>query len=326
MPAARDVVDAFPFNDELDLLRLRVDYLAPHVDRFVVAESPRTFTGEPKPLHLTDNLHRFADVADRLTVVTYDAGADATAWDRERLSRSTIRDAVADSGADAVALLGDVDELPSVSQLGHLRDLDALAVVPLETFYRRANWRLECDTPLLKTVAVPVGDLPPDLHEVRLGVEASTLRGAPGAHLSFMGFGADELAAKLRAFSHTEFRFAADLAGHVLDVADRLALDHFGRADLRGRGVLSVLTRQEEGEVHAWLRPRRPEWFGPRPRAARAWREMNAAVIHVAMEQQDPDLLARLGPTTTVRHPAAQRALVRRARTVVGRVRRAGRR
>lgn len=320
------MVDAFPFNDELDLLRLRIDYLSPYVDQFVVAESPRTFTGAAKPLHLRENLDRFADVADRLTVVTYDAAADVTAWDRERLSRTVIRDEVAAMDGDTVALLGDVDEIPSASQLSHLRELESLAVVPLDTFYRRANWRLECDTPLLTVVAVPVRDLPHDLHQLRLGVEAATLAGGHGAHLSFMGFGAEQLAAKLRAFSHTEFAFAAAAAGRVLDLSDRLALDHFGRADLRGRGVLTVVPEQDQGEVQAWLRPRCPEWFGPRPHATRAWREMNAAVLHDAMQQQDSGLLTRLGPATTLRHPAAHQALRLRARQLAGKVRHAGRR
>ncbi|SFA83167.1 Glycosyltransferase family 17 [Nocardioides alpinus] len=326
MARARQVVDAFPINDELDLLRLRIDYLAPYVDRFVVAESPRTFTGAAKPLHVTDNLARFADIADRLTVVTYDAADDATAWEREELSRRVLRSELAAMPAETVALVGDVDEFPSRSQLERLPDVECVSVVPLHTFYRRANWRLEGDTPWLKVVASPVGLLPADLHALRNTPAGPHVGGAPGAHLSFMGFDAQQLATKLRAFSHTEFQFAVPAAQHVLSLSDDLALDHFGRADAVGRGVLTVLSEREEGEVHAWLRPRRPDWFGPRPRALLTWREMNAAVLHVAMESQDAALLTRLGTVTTLRHAAAHRALRLRARQLAGRVRHAGRR
>ena len=321
MPAQRQVVDAFPINDELDLLRLRLDYLSPFVDRFVVAESPRTFTGDTKPLHVTENLALFADFADRLTVVTYDARHSATPWEREEAARAALRVELSSLSEDTVALLGDVDEFPSASQAERLRSVDALVVVPMATFYRRANWMLEADTPLLKAMAVPVSELPPDLHVLRNSQVQKRLEGSLGAHLSYMGFTSDQLAEKLRAFSHTEFQFAVPASERVLSIADRLALDHFGRSDVVGRGVLTIISQREEGEIHAWLRPRRPEWFAPGPRALRSWREMNAAVLHVAMESQDAALLRRLDAMTTLRHAAAHRALLRRARQVAGRLR-----
>ncbi len=303
-----------------------MEYLSPFVDHFVVAESAHTFTGVPKPLHVTENLRTFAQFADRMSVVTYDAEKGATAWEREELSRSVLRSEVSSLDGDAVVLLGDVDEFPSTSQLAGLRSVESLVIVPLETFYRRANWRLESDTPWLRLKASPVRDLPSNLQALRVFMVAPHLPGTPGAHLSYMGFNADQLAAKLTAFSHTEFQFAVPAAERVLSVSDGLALDHFGRSDVTGRGVLSVISIREEGEVHAWLRPRRPEWFGASPRATRAWREMSAAVLHSAMSSQDAALLGRLGVVTTLRHRAARRALVRRARQVAGRVRHGRRR
>lgn len=315
------VVDAFPFNNELDLLRLRIDYLADHVDHFVVVESPRTFTGQAKPLHLTENIDSFADVADRLTIATYDAGDDATAWDREKLSRAAIRAELAAMPPNHIALLGDVDEFPSRSQLANLREIESLVIVPLETFYRRANWLIESNTPWVRMAAVPVGQVPADLHEVRAGVDAVSIDGEPGAHLSFMGFGPEELADKLMAFSHTEYQFAASAAAHVLEVSDHLALDHFGRCDLPGWGVLRVIRERDERELHRWLRPRCPEWFAPRPLATQMWREMNAAVIDYAMQTQDATLLGQLGARSTLKHPAAYHAIRIRARRFAGRIR-----
>ena len=50
------LVDATLVNDEVDLLLLRLEYLAPYVDHFYVAESPETYTGLAKPLYVSWNV------------------------------------------------------------------------------------------------------------------------------------------------------------------------------------------------------------------------------------------------------------------------------
>lgn len=314
-------MDSVPVNDELDLLELRLEHLWPYVDRFVIAESAQTFTGEPKPLHVTQNRDRFAQYADRMEIVIYSPGRDDSAWDRERLARATLLQRLQQLEEDSVVLLGDVDEFPSCSQAQALRLVEGPVVVPLETFYRRANWRLELDTPFLKTKAMPVRDLPDDLHALRLDEQYPEVTGVPGAHLSFMGFDAADLAAKLLAFSHTEYQFAASAAERVLGVSDDMALDHFGRSRARGGGVLTYVPQSDESELHIWLRNRRPEWFGARPRAAEVWRAMSAAALDEAMTSQDASRLAAIGVRGTLRSPAARRLFVLRVRTELGRIR-----
>ncbi|MBL0749130.1 hypothetical protein [Nocardioides baculatus] len=321
MPGRRVVVDSVPVNDELDLLELRLEHLSPYVDRFVIAESAQTFTGEPKPLHVTQNLDRFAQYADRMEIVIYAPGRDDSAWDRERLARTTLLQRLQQLEEDSVVLLGDVDEFPSSSQAQALQTVDGPVVVPLDTFYRRANWRLELDTPFLKTKAMPVRDLPGDLHALRLDEELPEVTGERGAHLSFMGFDAAALAAKLLAFSHTEYQFAASAAERVLGVSDDMALDHFGRSRARGGGVLTYVAPPDESELHGWLRSRRPEWFGSRPKAVHVWRAMSAAALDEAMSSHDASKLADLGAWGTVRSPSARRLLVLRARAALGRIR-----
>ena len=321
MPGGRVVVDSVPINDELDLLALRLEYLSPFVDRFVIAESAQTFTGEPKPLHVTESLDRFADFADRIDVVVYEPSPADTAWDRERLARATLLARLKELPDDTVILHGDLDEFPSRPQLVALQQLSSPVVVPMETFYRRANWRLESDTPLFRTKALPARDLPSDLHAHRMDDHGSELVGTPGAHLSFMGFGAADLAAKLLAFSHTEYQFAAAAAERVVVVSDALALDHFGRSRSRGGGVLTYISPSDETELHGWLRVRRPEWFGDRPRAARMWRAMSAAALDEAMASNDASRLASLGSLSTLHSPAARQLLVLRIRSVLGRIR-----
>ena len=46
------IIDAFIFNNEIDILKARLEYLENHVDYFVIVESNNTFTGKSKNLIL----------------------------------------------------------------------------------------------------------------------------------------------------------------------------------------------------------------------------------------------------------------------------------
>lgn len=321
MGATGRVVDATMINDEVDLLRLRLEYLAPHVDHFYVAESSQTYTGIPKPLHVADNQHLFADYWDRMTVVHYSCPAASSAWDREEASRDSLRQALrAERERSSTVLVGDLDEFPSEEQLDQLGGLAAPMSIPVDTYYRRANWRLDAESPLFVTKASPIGMLPDRLTQFRWPeLPYEVLGGERGAHLSFMGFTPHQLAKKLAAFSHSEYLFAAAEAERLIKVSDALALDHFGRSRLRGAGLLTVMPQSEWTGIHRWLRERRPEWFATPSRTSDLWRRINAAVIDDAMRAQDLDMLKKIGRLGVLRQPGARRVM----RSQVGAARRA---
>lgn len=54
------IIDAFLFFQELDLLEIRLAYLDPHVDRFVIVEACQTFSGKPKDFVFEQHAQRFA--------------------------------------------------------------------------------------------------------------------------------------------------------------------------------------------------------------------------------------------------------------------------
>lgn len=54
------IIDAFLFFQELDLLDIRLAYLEPYVDRFVIVEACQTFSGNTKDFVFEENLKRFA--------------------------------------------------------------------------------------------------------------------------------------------------------------------------------------------------------------------------------------------------------------------------
>jgi len=53
------IYDCFGFFNELDLLELRLEMMAPIVDHFVITEYTITYKGDPKPLYYNENKERY---------------------------------------------------------------------------------------------------------------------------------------------------------------------------------------------------------------------------------------------------------------------------
>jgi len=53
------IYDIFSFNNELDMLELRLNILNPYVDKFVLVEANKTFSGVDKPLYYEEQKERF---------------------------------------------------------------------------------------------------------------------------------------------------------------------------------------------------------------------------------------------------------------------------
>ena len=112
--------DCVTFFNELDVLDLRLHELDAVVDRFVIAESPLTFTGKPKPLVFAENRERFARFLPKIEHVVVDdmpVGANTTAWDREWFQRKALARGLSGAAPDDLVLISDVDEIPRPAAL-----------------------------------------------------------------------------------------------------------------------------------------------------------------------------------------------------------------
>ena len=84
------VYDAFLFNDELRLLRLRLEMLNDVVDQFLIVESRRTLAGGKKPLHFLDNQNQFQPYLHKIIHVEAPVN-NMPAWDYEFFQRNAIK-------------------------------------------------------------------------------------------------------------------------------------------------------------------------------------------------------------------------------------------
>lgn len=124
LPAGIKLWDCFLFNDELDLLDIRLHHLSDYVDHFVLVESTHTFQGRQKPLYYAQNIQRFRDFASRIVHVVI-AGFPRTQvdgdycvhpWTNEFYSREAMRGALRQCRAAAhdLVMLSDCDEIPDL--------------------------------------------------------------------------------------------------------------------------------------------------------------------------------------------------------------------
>jgi len=203
---SRRLFDCFLFNAELDLLEFRLDLLADVVDRHVLVEAPRTYSGAAKPLHFAENAHRFARHADRIIHVVVDdlpmpdLGL-AGRWAPELFQRRAISRGLTEAGGDDLILLCDVDEIPDPAVLAAVVErLAQPAAMEMPLSFLRANW-ISAVPWTLPRVA-PVGSFD-DLQQLRIDEPALLVRAA-GCHFSYLMDDA-EISRKMRDNAHVEF-------------------------------------------------------------------------------------------------------------------------
>ena len=113
----QQVYDLFLFNDELDMLEIRINELKDAVDYFVVVEARVSFTNMPKPLHFSENKDRFNAVSSKIVHIILDVLSGNSTWEREASHRNALLDlGLHQPGKEArrgdIVIMSDVDEIP----------------------------------------------------------------------------------------------------------------------------------------------------------------------------------------------------------------------
>lgn len=195
------IYDCFTFFNELDLLEIRLNELSDVVDKFVIVEATKTFTGQPKPLCFADNKERFAAFSDRIIyVIVDDMPETGDAWNREYHQRNAIMRGLGGSSPEDWILISDVDEIPRPDKIG-------LMINGINIFEQSYNYHflnVVCQNPPFWYQGTR-GLLRSDLkspQEIRMSTGQIIRNG--GWHFSYLG-GVEAIRQKLNAFSHQEY-------------------------------------------------------------------------------------------------------------------------
>lgn len=97
------IIDTTLFNNEFDMLDIRLALTESWVDHWIICEGNRTMSGQPKPYHLSDNIDRYARHLGRMTVLKLDVPEWWSNWDIENGQRAHIR-----QGYDRLASMDDI--------------------------------------------------------------------------------------------------------------------------------------------------------------------------------------------------------------------------
>lgn len=106
------VYDCFMFNNELEILEIRLNELNGYVDKFVLVESTKNHRkGTPKPCYFELNKDRFEQFRDKIIHIKLDDEIDIdNGWARENWERNQIMRGLVDCEPEDLILISDVDE------------------------------------------------------------------------------------------------------------------------------------------------------------------------------------------------------------------------
>lgn len=207
------VYDMFLFNDELDMLEIRLQELKNVVDFFVIVEARITFTAKSKPLHFHENEERFAFVSHKIIHVGLDGLIGATTWDREAYHRNAMFErGLSIPGKEGrpgdILLTSDIDEIPRrwvIDALRHCSGFEGHIIkFDLRFFYYSFLIRAS-DNWAVKTVTfIDSEGNYPKAFDLR-NAEATEITFADaGWHCSYCFADLAHFRNKMRSFSHTE--------------------------------------------------------------------------------------------------------------------------
>lgn len=113
------VFDCIPFFNELDILKLRMEIMAPYVDYFVIEESTVTFSGEPKKMIFAENRQLFDKFQDKIRYVAVSDSpmSGVTTHERDKYQKNQLIRALGDCKAEDIIIFSDVDEIPKPETL-----------------------------------------------------------------------------------------------------------------------------------------------------------------------------------------------------------------
>jgi beta-1,4-mannosyl-glycoprotein beta-1,4-N-acetylglucosaminyltransferase len=266
------IVDAVCFYNELDLLELRLNELAPVVDRFVIVEANRTHKGTLKPLYYAENKARFAAWHDKIVHIVCPLADDGDGLPairrREMQQRNAILEGVRDCADDDVILISDCDEIPRSHLIPNRLDDGMIAVYLQKLYYYNLNTYAPdrvwpgtrvcrvADARALSPHVVRNGMGQPDAHYPIYGHIADG-----GWHYSYFG-GITKIHDKMTEFLHQELVTEENTDYQAIKDRVEQGIDIWGRANEQRFEIGSAndLPYTILRDLPAWAKHFAPDW------------------------------------------------------------------
>ena len=142
--SSRKIYDCFLFNNEVELLDIRLELLSSIVDYFVIIQSTKTFTNIESKIYFPYEDSKILKFGDRIRIITLDYLEGSNAWARESFSRNSISRGLYDALEDDIIMVSDIDELPRPDILFELKNngINKTISLYLDYFNFKFNYKL----------------------------------------------------------------------------------------------------------------------------------------------------------------------------------------
>jgi hypothetical protein len=118
------IIDTFMFNDEFEMLDIRLALTESYVDKWIILEGNKTWSGIPKSFKLRENFKKYQDkYGSRIHLINLDIPEGYKDWKCENYSRASLQLGIKLCDANDVIIHSDLDEIlnpecvPSILEL-----------------------------------------------------------------------------------------------------------------------------------------------------------------------------------------------------------------
>ena len=219
----KKIIDSFLFFNEIDLLKVRLDYLGADIDYFVISEANIDFSGKSKKLILKDMIHSLP-YSKKIIYQPIDINLYSIKWLLKRwrwitrphkflwkiqdAQRNAVQEVILKNGLSAdYVLFGDLDEIPNRELIQSIRHGQCKVLEPQTLRQRLFYYRSDLATSYegwFGTICSPFGTFFDCLpHQLRSKRERLNFIENGGVHLSYF-MTPEEMQIKILAIADVE--------------------------------------------------------------------------------------------------------------------------
>jgi beta-1,4-mannosyl-glycoprotein beta-1,4-N-acetylglucosaminyltransferase len=219
----KKIIDSFTFFNELNILKLRLNYLKDVVDYFLICECSHTFTANPKPYYLDEVIDELdEDIRKKIIRIKYEVDGRNyynDQWRLEHEQRNFISQNLTNFSPDDIIMVGDVDEIPrkeKIVEIFNKWDNNSLFALKYEAFIYNFNTFIDNNwyATVLSSVKQCAEKGSQWLRDERINLDEIE---NGGWHFTYFG-DVQKIKLKINSFSHQEVnieKYTNDL--HILD-------------------------------------------------------------------------------------------------------------
>ena len=133
------IYDCFMFNNEIDLLNIRLNILNQYVDYFVIIESAETHSGIKKKLEF--DIEKFSEFRNKIIYgVIEKFPENFSAWEKENYQRNYIAQFLNKADDDDFIIISDLDEIPNLENINLENVNEKIIIFQQRLFFYKLNF------------------------------------------------------------------------------------------------------------------------------------------------------------------------------------------